>query len=698
MNEDQPARSKLPPLWVVALSAAYVALTAAAGVGVFVKIDPERAPGAAAFWLNRAYGWWAAITFVAFQAGIGRVLLGLRRLRDCREDGLAGWLICITVGSFASYALLAVLSLVNVLGSFGVPAYRLEPPAPRRRWAGYLAAVLAVAWAAPYLAQTFLPDTDWDGAMYHLPLAERLLRDGLWATEPTFPGFDLPGAINLFYACLLKVRAESAIIPLNFLTSCGVALAAYALCARLWSRRAGLWAAGICLATNIIWELGLDPRVDGVLAFYCAVALLAFLLWLRRRERPGLLVLAGMAMGVAIGAKYTALLMLALLGTGAIVLSLRRGRRRVPGTVTALALAAGAALLPSGLWYVRNAVRLANPVYPLALDRVYHDERGRAVRFRPALERLLARTLPAERLAILGQEEILGIDLARATEAKRRGNLLRIWDVILHPSRYARKPCHWMSPLLLLFVLLPVFRRDVPARWLYGVGMAAFAVMAAISPLLRYAVFVMPPLAAGAGMVLAAVRWRAAAAAVALAVLAQLGYNSACEWRKLLAARPAGLMAGKVSRLHWVEQVGYNGAVDMVRLSGHINERIRTGTLSEQTILFMVGEGKGLHLLCGFVPDSSREGYPWLVELIKAQGDLDRLAESFRQHHVKYVIFNQGYLDWCLENARIRRDELTFSLYTLRQFLNRHTRGVSREGGILVFQVLPRPGRPPLSP
>ena len=102
---------------------AYVALTAAAAFGAFGKLDFNSAPGAAAFWLNRAYGWWAAITLVLLQIGLGRVLGRRGLLARCAEPGLTGYLVLFTIGSFASYLLLTLLSLLGVLGGVGVPVF-----------------------------------------------------------------------------------------------------------------------------------------------------------------------------------------------------------------------------------------------------------------------------------------------------------------------------------------------------------------------------------------------------------------------------------------------------------------------------------------------------------------------------------------------------------------------------------------------
>lgn len=724
MTQSPSANGELQPSVTLCAGAGYALLTLAAAGGLFVDFGPDSAPGAAAFWMNRAYGWWAAITFVILQVGVGRVLLGVPRLRDCRQDGLLGWLVCATVGSFAGYCLLTALSLAGVLGGLGMPLYLIalglagvrgivlirrdvsSRPARGRPaegpaglpWLPWLVGALAIVWAVPYLVQTLLPNTDWDGVMYHLPLAARLLDKPLWAAEPTFPGFNFPAAINLFYAVFLRLRAESGVIPLNFLVSCGVALAAYALAARLWGKATGLWAAAICLATNIIWELGLDPRIDGFLAFYCTMAAGGVLLWVRRPGQPGLLILAGMATGAALGTKYTALL-LGPMGLAAAALAAVRIVRRVPGTATCLALAGAAVLLPSGVWYARNAARLANAVYPYGRGLVFHDDRARPVPFRPAFEALTGRALSPGQMQGLTRQTILGVDLTIEPDPDRGGSLLRIWDVILRPSRHARKPYHWICPLLLVFLVLPAARRDTAALWLYGATLVtSLAAVIVLSHLTRYIVFVMPLMAVGAGAVLARVPWRPAGAAIALAVFAQVAWNAAAEYKKIAGLHSGAVLAGRASQLEWLSEVGWNEANSMPALTAAINRKIRRGALGDDATFFMIGESKGRHLRCRFVPDGSREGYPWLVELIQAEGDLDRLARSFRDRRIGYIIVCPRYFRWCLRYGSVRRDELAFSLHMLGRFLRRHARPIMRTGDLGVFQLAgssgPRPARP----
>ena len=122
------------------------------------------------------------------------------------------------------------------------------------------------------LVQTALPNSDWDSALYHLPLAERYLEGKLWNSDPLFSANSFPGGVSLVYAVFLGFGIEAAVIPYNFLFVLLNLAAAYALGARLGDHRAGDWAVLVCSGLHVLWQQGLDPRIDGFLSLFVATA------------------------------------------------------------------------------------------------------------------------------------------------------------------------------------------------------------------------------------------------------------------------------------------------------------------------------------------------------------------------------------------------------------------------------------------
>src|SRR4030067_3528974 len=79
----------------------------------------ETVPRPALLWIDRLWGWWAAAALAAVALGIGRLLTDLPLLSDCRDQGLLGALLQVSLGLWALTTGLAALSLALALnGAF----------------------------------------------------------------------------------------------------------------------------------------------------------------------------------------------------------------------------------------------------------------------------------------------------------------------------------------------------------------------------------------------------------------------------------------------------------------------------------------------------------------------------------------------------------------------------------------------------
>lgn len=677
-------------------------------------IGAETVPGPALLWIDRLWGWWAAAALAAVALGIGRLLTDLPLLSDCRDQGLLGALLQISLGLWALTTGLAALSLARVFHGVILAVYVATAVAlggaglirlsrdiaiahdhhrgdgSSQRSKSWLAiALLGSWWFVSFFVQSLLPNSEWDGASAHLPIAHRLLTEGLWATDPVYFHFDLPGGANLLYALLLQLRAESALIPLNLLVSIGTALTALSLASRLWGRSAGKWALAVTVATNILWELGLDLRVDGFLAFTCGVAAAAFAAWLCERDRPGLLVAAGAAMGLAVGTKYNGLILLAPMSAAVVGVILAEARWRLRGTPAAAVLAAFLVVVPSSSWYLRNTIELGAPFYPMYSDFLFTDASGRLVEFTPAFDSVRDRVMTPAEQASLFKQTILGVDLATPAMIKPNRKLWNLWDLLWHPSLHTRKALHWISPFLLAGLLLPLVHRDRVSLWFFGVTLAACTMVASMTFLVRYALFVMPLLAAAAGAMLARVRWRIAMVAIGVVLGAQILTNGAAEWLKIVVKGTESFLTGHVSRLELLAKVGYDGNTGMVRLTRQLNSMVDSGALNRDETVFMVGESKGLDLKCRYIPDPGMEFLPWTMEVILAGGNLDRLARSFRQRGIRFVVLNSDILTWYLHESLANPERVVVALHLLDRFLDHYALKIRTDDEVDLYKILP---------
>jgi hypothetical protein len=127
----------------------------------------------------------------------------------------------------------------------------------------------------------------------------------------------------------------------------------------------------------------------------------------------------------------------------------------------------------------------------------------------------------------------------------------------------------------------------------------------------------------------------------------------------------------------------------MALMARELNEKLDMGIPPPDVKFFMFAEGKGADLRVPYLPDPNHEGYRWLVEAIRAGGDVDRIGRSFIERNIRYLIFNWGYVGWSLSSPGLRRDELTVSLYLLGKFLKRYGRVAGYAPGMALYQIVP---------
>ena len=641
------------------------------------------------FWIDHAYGLLLAAVVFAALFGLGaRWAPGRPTLGFAVGFALVSAVLLVAsllpgIDRIVAFGLFAAL-LPAAWRGFAILRQVPRPAATRRQ------VIVGLLLALPYLAQVLLPDHDWDGEAYHVPTARMFLATSAWAVEPILPQNNFPGAVHLVYAWLLQLSGESALIPLNMLVSLLAAAAVGALAAELAGPRAGWIAVLVALTNNQLLELGFDPRIDNFLVLWVVGAAHATLLWCREPQRRDTLALAGVALGLAFGTKYTAALYALVLAVP-VLWTAARCRRVAP-----LALAALLIALPSSFWYVRNSVRLGDPVYPFTKGRVYFAPDGTRVAFQPAVEALIASVgePPKDFLAPLP-----------ATAPQPR-NLAKVWEVLFDPDAYENKSLHWISPLAFLFVLLPRWRRDRDALRLYLLCWLGYAALAGAFPTSRYMLPLFLLWSAASGCWLAELTQPRARRILAIALVVLLARQALAETRKLV---PFGLLEYGLQLTQWerhptrkewswverikpwrlwfgletenelLVRIGYNRAAVVPRLAEHVRAEIQRGTMRADDTILAFGEDKQGRVPVPMLTDMSRDGARWLVELLVHRGDHAAIAASLAARGVRHVLFNRDYVLWCLKYVAwddrsdlINRRYLLFSLFQLQKFLQAH--------------------------
>ena len=676
-------------------------------------------------------GYFIALTCLGSQALAGASLLALanwdRALNSTAEKILFGWV----VGFVVSSGILLVLAWASVLNVWTVISTALfacawsgwqsrrSLLAARQRWrssgpgsaevrdasgagAGGLAMVLGLStvllfWCWPLFVQTFLPNSDWDSALYHLPLASRYLDGQLWNADPLFSAHSFPGAVSLVYAAFLSRGMEAAIIPYNFLAVLLTLLAAGCLAGRLGGRRVAGWAVLLCATAHVLWQLGVDPRVDAFLSIFVAAAVLALFIWLEDREDVTPLCLMAISINAAMGTKYTGLFVgLAIAGLAFALGVFYRLRGRSSLRCGKLALVALLLVIPNGVWYASNAVLHSDPLFPMLRGDYYESPERPGVRIptATALDPALARLAPDS------VERRRARSLRQRYESREPANLLDLVDLLRRPEAHAVKPNHFASPLLLLFLALPFALPRAPGpragAWcVYAIGIGCFAALGIQTNLLRYVLPLFPLFAAGAALVVARLPNRIWAGVVLVLAFALLASNHVAEVKKLESLRPSIHVQSDADRISWLTKAGYNFTTSMPLMIERINAEIAAGRMSEDDIILMIGEGKGRLLDCGYLPDLSWFLQRWVVELVLADHDSDELLRALRDRGVSHILYNKSYFVWVIGNTETPVDNIAYAMVQLERFLHEHGERVLEVGGMGLFRLDPSSARRP---
>jgi hypothetical protein len=319
--------------------------------------------------------------------GTGAVLIG-DQLRAALVRDLAGptailgtAVLAIAVVVLAAEALGAVgllrrgpLAAVAVaLVIAGLVVRRRDP---RRRvpmrvralgWTGAVAAVACALVVGEWSGRVALAlrhgTYDIDSLRYHLPLAARFAQTG-WITRLHFTELDLLSAFDplnteLLHAVGMVALGRDVFTPFLNVGWLGLALLAGWCAGRELGRGRGASVAGLLSVAvlaaaplSAVTQPGAATNDIAVLAL--VVASVAFLVG---RERPlGATAIAGVAAGLALGAKFGAIAPVAALTVLAVWLAPRAARR-------AHALAWFAGGVPVAIfWYARNLARVGNPI------------------------------------------------------------------------------------------------------------------------------------------------------------------------------------------------------------------------------------------------------------------------------------------------------------------------------------------------
>jgi hypothetical protein len=355
------------------------------------------------------------------------------------------------------------------------------------------------------LLTALAPVTDGDALCYHLEVPKRFLVAHKVFFDPDLHETIYPCVTELLYAVALAFRGPVACRLVHWALGLVFATNVTALARPILGRRAP-WAGTIALLVPAVTNGMGAPLNDVSLAAFGNAVLVCRRRWLDETNTRTALTL-GIFMGLALGVKYPALILVGLVSLGmfigileAIATYLRTGVSNVRARAKEYSVGLLATVLVGGWWYLRAWLATGNPVYPY---------------FR---------------------ETFGGAGIAEVLDPTRRAMPLTAWNLgtalvsmTLHPERF-ESFSHQLGPIFLLFLPALLFICP-PGRvvFLFGVGMAFLTVCLTKRQSPRFVLTAVGPLAVAVAWVVQ--YWRERRSVPARLLLGMLvlvlGYESA---------------------------------------------------------------------------------------------------------------------------------------------------------------------------
>lgn len=218
------------------------------------------------------------------------------------------------------------------------------------------------------------PEVFFDALEFHLAAPSQWIIRGGMVPMPTNYFSNLPMNVQMLYTGCLMLGDERLCRMLHVVLGFSGGLVVFAIGRRLFGRRSGWWGFGIYLATPLLALSISQCGIDGASTFFALLAFLALLDWFfppqhSETTTPPASVnrqaaLAGWFLGVALGCKNTAAILLFPAYVSGILISLLQRRLRLP-TFRSFLITGGIALGLLVPWLIKNTVITGNPIFPM---------------------------------------------------------------------------------------------------------------------------------------------------------------------------------------------------------------------------------------------------------------------------------------------------------------------------------------------
>lgn len=350
--EDMGSGSLLDSLYAIGLAGLVLFIASGLGRVITKPFKPEK---------------WTYLEMLVISLPVGLAAIGY----SVFFLGLMGWINPIHLLIF-----LILTSLLSFNSSISVVVDGLRTLVVFKKTLSGFSHLKKVLFAAGFLAlllsllQAFTPPWDYDGLAYHIQGPRLFLQVGRIIPLPENWFTFYPSTWEMVYLLGMGLGSDIFARLIHFATLIVFLLATYAFGKRYLPAPGGWVAVATLLGTPILLLWGNAAYTDIAWALFQFLAIALVLKWNNDRK-PGMLILAGMMQGLALGSKYLALSGAAILLVVVLWQSARNGKKwvRLNQSVKSGVFFGLAALIIGLPWYLKNYLWTSNPIFPLYLPQ-----------------------------------------------------------------------------------------------------------------------------------------------------------------------------------------------------------------------------------------------------------------------------------------------------------------------------------------
>ncbi len=202
-----------------------------------------------------------------------------------------------------------------------------------------------------------------DPLAYHLALPKIYLQQHGLSFEPTINGALYPSNIGMLFTLGLGLHGAILAQLLHFGMGVSCLVFVGVFCRRFFNIRVGLWAVAIFSSLPVFAYFGSLAYIDAGVCFFQFMAVWAIFNWLDKPDTK-MLGLAGILMGMALGAKHSVIPMWGTCGLLVLLAGVLR-RDGLRQSAFQVLLFAGVSLALASPWYIRSFIESGNPLWPI---------------------------------------------------------------------------------------------------------------------------------------------------------------------------------------------------------------------------------------------------------------------------------------------------------------------------------------------